>query len=935
MRRTIKKRLIRAAVLGLGMAAACSLYGCGSAETAADEADMGNKDSGHTTVENSDGSPEDTAENPNPEGPLSASYTVHVNASEENDSGRISDTLYGLFLEDINYAVDGGLYAELVKNRSFEYGPAAASGNKHGWLNENEEYVNFEVVDGSELGSCLNEANPHYAVISYNGLSSNDLYYGICNVGYLDGLAVTSGESYRVSLYVRSAMQSDLEYMEADAAGMEPIASYEGDIRISLRDGNGTVYAQAYIDGISDQWTKQEVILTPSASANQNLRLSVELRIGSICVDMISMMPVDTYQNLPIRKDIGEYLEALHPSFLRFPGGCAIEGKDEESIYRWKDSIGNGMEFTINGEITTGDMAVRPQGRDIWSGTAANPYYTTYGIGFYEYFALCEALDCLPVPVLNAGMTCEIQSPRYIVYPLSSDEFRQYVQDALDLVEFCRGGADTYWGSVRIRMGHEEPFRLKYIAIGNEQWQSEYHAHYRKFVEAFEAAAVENPDLYGDIELIVANGTASGSTEGWFYIEDYPDSLTTLVDEHYYESPNWFLTNVHRYDSYDRDAQARVFLGEYAAQSNTLYAALAEAAYMTGLERNGDVVEMACYAPLFGNGTSNQWTPDMIFFSNHSLYGTPNYYVQKMFAQNVGTRVLPTELEMSRNAQESGLSGAVGLGSWMTSVSYDNLTVTSNADGSVLYHTDFENDDTLREDGFTDHEGEWSIRDGKLVQKHTGSPFDTNTGDVVYVGDTSWSNYTLTVEAEILGGNEGFLIPVCVKDSGNNIFWNVGGWGNTVSCLQIVTGNSKSGQITGTVRNLVLKRNQVYHLKVVVEGNNIKCYIDDTLYVDYTQQATECIYETASVDENGDIILKFVNITEEEIPIAVVLDGLPIENVSGEALVTVMSGDNLSDTNSFENPEKLYPREYTMEIAAEFTYAAPAYSVSVIRIRAE
>lgn len=914
----------KAAALGLSIAAVCSLCGCSSTNTSETSADENPKT--EETVGSTDTNT-DTV-------PLSAVYKVNTDISSLEDPVSVSDTLYGLFLEDINFAVDGGLYAELIKNRSFEYGSAAANENMHGWTNENPGFVTFAVVDGNTTtpAGCLNENNPHYAVLSYNGLSSSDQYYGIGNTGYLDGLAVTGNETYNVSLYLRIASESDIDQIDADAyaSGIRPLPDGTASVRLSLRDTDGTVYAQSLIENITDTWTKYETTLTPTETVNKDLQLYVECSLSAVCLDMVSMMPADTYKGLPIRKDIGEFMEALNPSFLRFPGGCVIEGRDEESIYNWKDSIGNGLTFTVNGEEVTGDAAARPQGKDIWSGTKIDPYYTTYGIGFYEYFELCEALDCLPVPVLNAGMTCQVQSPRYIVYPLNSDEFKQYVQDALDLVEFCRGGADTAWGAVRIAMGHEEPFRLKYIGIGNEQWQSEYHAHYEKFVEAFENAAKENPELYGDIELIVANGTASGSTEGWSYIEDYPDSVTTLVDEHYYESPNWFLTNTKRYDAYDRTAQAKVFLGEYAAQSNTLQAALAEAAYMTGLERNSDVVAMACYAPMFGNIKTNQWLPDMMFFSNNALYGTADYYVQKMFANHVGKTILPSELTITGNAGETGLSGRVGLGSWMTSVSYDNLTVTSNADGSVLYSTDFEKEDTLKSDGYTEHEGEWSIQDGKLVQEYTGDPFDANTGDVVYVGDTDWSNYTLTVDAEILSGNEGFLIPVCVKDTGNNIFWNIGGWGNTVSCLQIVSGNTKSGQITGTTKNLVLKKNQVYQLKVVVEDNNIKCYIDDTLYVDYTQEAPESIYETSSVDEDGNIILKFVNVTGEAIDIDVTLENIDMGDFDTTASVTVLNGENLSDVNSFEEPEKISLKEETAEVSENFTYTAPKYSVSII-----
>lgn len=915
----MRKRKTIGTALVLSAAMICSLAGCGSSDSPKTT----------TTVEQSSEAADSTDTTAIP---LSASYTVHTDTSSLDESYQISDTLYGLFLEDINFAVDGGLYAELIKNRSFEYGTMAANENRHGWVNDNKDYLSFGIIDGSTDGTALNANNPHYAVLSNNGLSSADTHYGIGNVGYLDGLAVTEGETYNVSLYIKNASESDLEVFSEEENFIGVAAGYTGQLRISLRDTNGTIYAESTVEGVTDNWTKFETTLTPNASVNEDLRLYVEIGLGSVCIDMISMMPQDTYKGLPIRKDIGEYMEALNPTFLRFPGGCVIEGRDEESMYDWKDSIGNALTFDINGVETTGDAASRPQGKDIWSGTKQDPYYTTYGIGFFEYFELCEALDCLPVPVLNAGMTCQVQSPKYIVYPLTSDEFKQCVQDALDLVEFCRGDTTTEWGAVRIAMGHEEPFTLKYIGIGNEQWQSEYHAHYEKFVEAFETAAKENPALYSDIELIVANGTASGSTEGWSYLEDFPDSITTLVDEHYYESPNWFLTNTKRYDAYDRSTQAKVFLGEYAAQSNTLQAALAEAAYMTGLERNADIVEMACYAPLFGNSKTNQWLPDMMFFSNNSIFGTADYYVQQMYANNVGTTILPAELEVTGTAEDTALLGSVGLGSWMTSVAYDNLTVTSNADGSVLYSADFESEDVMNADDFTYHEGDWAVKDGRLVQTNTASPVDGNTGDAVYIGDKEWTNYTMTVEGEILGGSEGFLIPVCVKNSGNNIFWNIGGWGNTVSCLQIVSGNAKSGQITGTVKNLVLKKNQVYQLKVVVENNNIKCYIDDKLYIDYTQETPESIYETTSIDANGDIIMKFVNVTESDIDIAVTLDSIDMNSYSSQAAVTVLKGENLSDVNSFEEPDKISPTEETLEVSEAFTYKAPKYSISIIRI---
>lgn len=552
-------------------------------------------------------------------------YRVNTDISGLDDSHRISDTLFGIFLEDINYAVDGGMYAELLKNRSFEYGMEARDAQMHGW-EATSEAVTVSVQDGSGDGTSLNENNPQYVVVENSGASSVSPTEGISNKGFLEGIAIQEGASYGVSFYCKS-----------EDGSVDQVC-------VTLFNEDGTVYDEKTVEGITDQWQKYEVTLTANATANRKVRLEVKIPAGTACFDMISMMPQDTYQGLPIRKDFGEYLEALHPAFMRFPGGCVVEGRDEESIYSWKDSIGDGLSFEINGETTVGDIAVRPQGKSIWQGSAANPYYTTYGLGFYEYFEFCEALGCMPVPVLNAGMTCEIQSPFYKVYDTASAEFSQYVQDALDLVEFCKGDGSTEWGAVRIAMGHEEPFELKYIGIGNEQWQSEYHQHYKEFVKAFEDAAASDPELYGDMELIVANGTAFDSMEGWTYLSQNPDKITTLVDEHYYQTPEWFLANTHRYDDYDRNAQAKVFLGEYAAKANTLDAALAEAAYMTGLEKNGDVVEMACYAPLFSHEKLNQWVPDLIFYSNDGIFGSANYYVQQMYGNNAGEHSLDSTL---------------------------------------------------------------------------------------------------------------------------------------------------------------------------------------------------------------------------------------------------------------------------------------------------
>lgn len=935
----IQKRL-KQTILSLLLAGTCLLGGCGGAaspgkagetpseEAASQQAGTGAGETGEAAGEAGSGAGAGTAgssagagETALPEG-LRAQYLVHTGAGEAQGALPISDTLYGIFLEDINYALDGGLYPELVKNRSFEYGSLAAGSGKHGWSigNPQDESLTFEILEDAAEG--LHENNPHFARLT----NQSEEFLGIYNKGFLEGMSVTLGETYTLSLYIKNSSPSPAPQ-----------------VRLSLEGQDGEVLAQETLaQDVSSEWQKFCLTLTPLSTQSApgesagKVRLVLEMGSGSLDFDMISLMPSDTYKGLPVRKDLGEMLEALHPSFLRFPGGCVIEGRDEESMYSWKDSIGGGKALTLGDETSVGDVALRPQGMSIWRGNSTHPYYTSYGIGFFEFFELCEALDCLPVPVLNAGMTCQVQSPKYIVYPVSSPEFQQLVQDALDLVEFCRGDASTQWGSVRIAMGHEEPFPLKYIGIGNEQWQTEYFEHYREFASAFSEAARENPALYGDIRLIVANGPSSGDRVGWNYVEDcidWGDEVTALVDEHYYEAPSFFFSNTGRYDSYERDGQAKVFLGEYAAQSNTLEAALAEAAYMTGLEKNADVVEMACYAPLFGNRLANQWTPDLIWYGSDTVYGSVNYYVQQLFGANTGTLHLPGELTVSASGAESGLCGAVGLGTWQTSAAFDNLTVTDNATGEVLYSNDFEDPEALKAPEITLHEGNWSLSEGRLVQTNTGAPFDANTGDALFLGDPSWHDYTLTVEAEILEGAEGFLIPVCVEDSSNLIFWNVGGWGNTLSCLQIVSGNSKSGQITGTVHEMKLKHNQVYQVKMVVSGDRIQGYINDMQYLDYTRQAPQALYESASRDENGDLILKLVNTTGERGNLEITLEDFDPAAYEPQALATVLSGSALGDVNSFDEPEKMTPSEGSVPIGESFSYEAPAYSVSILRIR--
>ena len=860
---------------------------------------------------------------------LRSDYQLSIDAGEETHD--ISDMLMGIFFEDINFAADGGLYAEKIVNRSFEFTQIAKNDQLYGWTKVGAAEAQVRVND---LAGCLNENNTNYLVLT----NASGEKAGVANSGFLDGISVEQNAVYDFSIYARA------------------VDGYCGDITVNLVCGT-SVLGTATVSGLTDRWVKYEAELTSSRTAYSNVRLQVLIGDGSVAVDMVSLFPRDTYKNREngLRADLVEMLAALEPAFIRFPGGCVIEGYDYETMYNWKDSIGVGRD----GEPllwggTYGDVAARKQGIDIWTNIALTedplPSYMTYGLGFYEFFLLAEDLGAVGVPVVNCGLYCQARGGKAV--SVGSEEFRQFIQDALDLVEFCRGGADTKWGAVRIAMGHEEPFALKYIGIGNENFGYDYYDRYAAFVDAFAEAAVKDPELFEGIELLYSSGTddATSSTlnfDSYEYaqqwLEDNPgktlEDFTGATDHHYYNTPEWFLLNADYYDpeNYSRDSLTAtahggaipVFLGEYAAQSNTLRAALAEAAYMTGIERNGDIIRMAAYAPLFGNLTALHWAPDLIWFNNHLCTGSINYYMQKLFSTNVGTAVLRSDLIGEEGTAQSP-AGMVGVGTWNTTASFDNLRVVSNETGGLLGEQTFDTDTFSQWEDVAD--GEFTVRDGKLIQFNITTTAAT-TGTVAYYGDASWTNYTYTVEATKLSGSEGFLIPFVVESKNEHYFWNIGGWNNTVSCLQQVTGGTKSDQVAGTVKSCRIAVGQTYQLKVVVTGTNVRCYIDDVLYVDHDFSAavTDEAYQVVSVDENGDIILKLVNVTGEDRTFAVSIANAG--GLSAEATVYQVMGDSLNNDNILGAVEDCFMEEFTISgISAQFNYTVPQYSATVIRI---
>ncbi len=526
-----------------------------------------------------------------------AQQKVVVDASRP--IAKIQPTMWGLFFEDINFAADGGLYAELVKNRSFEFDEPMM-----GWeLTAYNDSIGRIFIFRDET-----KTNAHYIRLQCN-VDNTD--FGVVNEGFR-GIGLRAGNPYDFSILARSIQNGNAR------------------LNIRLLNHDGKTLAQTEITVNSGEWKKYSAALTP-ASTEEKASLSVALQGKStVDIDMVSLFPRDTWKNRPnvLRKDLVQMLADMKPGFIRFPGGCIVEGRTLLSRYQWKNTVGNPADrkLIINRWNTEFKNRLTPD------------YYQSYGLGFFEYFLLAEDIGAEPLPVMNCGMACQFNTSE--LAPM--ENLDPYVQDVLDLIEFANGDTTSEWGKLRASMGHPAPFHLKMVGIGNEQWGPQYFERYKVFAEAIHRK-------YPGIRLVSGAGPFPGGEDFNYAWKQLRHLNADLVDEHYYSSPKWFLQNATRYDSYDRKGP-KVFAGEYAAHDprakapelkNNWEASLAEAAFMTGLERNADVVFMASYAPLFANAEAWQWTPDLIWFNGLAAFGTPNYYVQKMFSSNRGTEVLP------------------------------------------------------------------------------------------------------------------------------------------------------------------------------------------------------------------------------------------------------------------------------------------------------
>jgi alpha-L-arabinofuranosidase len=771
----------------------------------------------------------------------------------------ISSNLFGIFFEEISSAGDGGIYAELIRNRSFEdttNSPAfwsfAQSGSAAGYM----------ALDRSQPMSAINVQALALTMTSGTGT------VGVANSGYW-GVPVRVGSAYDLSFYARGNL---------------------GAITASLeRADGGRVYDQKSVDGITAGWQRFAVTLSPDTTdANARLVLRVS-QPGTVVLDFVSLFPQATFHGRTngLRPDLLGKLADLRPAFMRFPGGSFVDGMDLANAYHWKP--------------TCGFLPDRPGRTNYWR------YMVSNGLGYHEYLQMCEDLGAQPLFNANAGMDVNQNA-------VPPDQLGPWVQEVLDAIEYANGETNTVYGQQRALNGHPASFNLRYVEIGNENGGVDYANNYALFYDAIKAK-------YPEVHVIAC---AWGS---------YPTSRPVeIADEHYYGSAGVILSYANRFDTYNRNGP-KIFVGEYAVAYSwgagfpaTLKNALAEAVFMAGMERNSDIVSLSCYAPLFANVNNINWSPNLIYFDAFRAYGTPSYHVQKLFAENRADWVLPASVSNTNTATNSTMSGGIGVGAWTTSVQYSNVVVTSN--GITLYESDFAGGSG----GWTINNGNWLAHDGVFEQSNAAQSDCRAT-----TGNPAWANYTVSLKARKLGGSEGFLVLFNCQDSQNWTWWNVGGWGNSMAGIEQVVGGNRSTYARVSLPPIVT--NQWYDIRVVLDGQHIRCYLGTNAVQAATNLVQDVaypsgLYVTATQSKSeGATIIKAVNPYGTDVEATFRLTGA--QSVGETATLITLTSPSSADLNSLDQPTFVSPVTNTVAAGStNFSLHLPAYSFNILRLAA-
>ncbi|MBW8781503.1 MAG: DUF1080 domain-containing protein [Verrucomicrobia bacterium] len=786
----------------------------------------------------------------------------------------VSPTLYGAFFEEINRAGDGGIYAEMIQNRSFEDadfpvswslvkdggGEAAMSLDQTKPLNGvNPTCLKLEVTKPGERAGVANDGIQGIPKRPRDTWAQWRVKWDKAVAESTTGLNIVAGKEYDLSLY-------------ASSAGGAPL-----DVTLETRDG--VVLAKGGVSGLGADWKKFTLSLKATASSTRGRLVISTKQPGVVRLDMVSLFPRDTWKGRPngLRADLMEMIAAMKPGFVRFPGGCFVEGDTLADAARWKESIG--------------DIAERPGHWHRWG------YRSTEGLGMFEYLQMCEDLGAEPLFVVNCGMSHEEQAKSNIRVSVPIDP--RYLQDALDAIEYANGPVTSQWGALRAKAGHPAPFNLRMLEIGNENGGPVYDERYALFYDAIKAK-------YPDVQLI-------SCVWGTNMPKNRP---LEVIDVHDYGTPENFCNSSTRYDNYDRNGP-KVYLGEYAVTrggsgKGNLRAAVAEAAFMTGLERNSDVVRMASYAPLLLDPAWQSWNPDAIHFTRSEAFGTPSYHVQVMFGANRPDVNLPLQIQQPERGRIP-IQGMIGLGTWQTQAEFKDIKVTK--DGATLFHSDFSKDIS----GWKRVSGAWQAEDG--VVRQTSSDSDSS----IVVGDPAWSDYTLELKARKLSGAEGFLISFGLPDERARARWNLGGLANNGHGLEF--DGLSDQRVPGSIET-----GRWYDIRIELKGSTVKCWLDGKLIHDVVRKRVAALYAVAgTVQKTGEMIVKVVNASKD--PVETVLDLKGVSLPVGDARAFVLTSGSPDDENSFLAPTKVSPKQETIRISGpQIQQTFPANSVTVMRI---
>lgn len=809
----------------------------------------------------------------------------------------INPGMYGIFFEDINHGVQGGLYGELINNRDFESSRTPEDMTRTGdFVHTVKGWTAFypapdslegwyEVRSAGAEGELdqvatdpLNTSNPMNLRIRVRTLGKGR--FGVGNAGYW-GISVVQGQAYDLSFYAHCN------------------AAFSGSVKVSLEDVSGRVYASQVVRGIGSSWKKFSCTLTASGTDAHARFILCPLSTGTVWLDVVSLFPRETFMNRKngLRKDLAEKIAAVRPGFIRFPGGCVVEGVDLNNRIKWYNTVG--------------DVAARPGHWDLWG------YHTTDGMGFQDYLQFCQDVHASPMYVINVGMSCQFRRCQYV----PSDSVGSYVDDALNALEYAMGPVTSKWGALRARNGHPRPFNIKYVEIGNENYGPLYQSRYHYF---YDAITKKYPG-------IIPITCTDPSMRGPFRLSDLPgidSSEIKMIDEHFYESPDFFFKNVHRYDHYSRKGP-KVYVGEFAVKKwdnslkGNLEGALAVSAFFTGCERNADVVRLVSLAPTLVNVNDRTWNPDLINFDSNKSYGDPAYQALKMFKNNLAGRVLPLTLADggAKGYKETGAGrGMVAFTNPSADCRYKDIAVT--IDGKT-----FRGDSLFtREDMVKAHDGVFRVGQRGSVQL----PFRQSVYDF---GDSHhWKNYSLSLKAYARDINdlEGFIVSFWTTGDQGHWQWDIGRWRRMYWLEWYDHGYSS---YFGSARGNITP-GKWYDVSIKVTGDSVYTFLDGKAIhaVKKPREITPRMYASAGVKRPGEVILKVVNATPHAQYTAIDLKGAT--RIDPQAEAVVLTSASPLDENSFAYPQRISPETVMFSTAGKnFSYSFRPYSVTILKIK--